>query len=55
MQAYTVKDLARASGGLAMLAIDQREALRNMFQAASGIVPTPDKTVTDFKVSAAKK
>ena len=54
MQAYTVKDLARASGGLAMLAIDQREALRNMFQAATGIVPTPDKTVTDFKVSAAK-
>lgn len=54
MQAYTVKDLARKSGGLAMLAIDQREAMRNMFQAATGVVPTPDKTVTDFKVSAAK-
>ncbi len=54
MQNYTVKDLARPSGGLAMLAVDQREAMRLMFQSATGIVPTPDKTLTDFKVNAAR-
>ncbi len=54
MQQYTVKDLARSSGGLAMLAVDQREALRIMFEKATGIVPTTDETIRNFKVSAAK-
>lgn len=54
MQGYSVKDLTLPSGGLAMLAIDQREAMRLMFQAATGVVPTPDKTLTDFKVTATK-
>lgn len=51
---YTVKDLARASGGLAMLAVDQREALRIMFENVTGVKPTPDSVITNFKVTAAK-
>lgn len=54
MQAYTYKDLTRASGGLAMLAVDQREALRNMMQAALGKSYVDDETVREFKVNAAK-
>jgi len=53
-QRYTVRDLARPSGGLAMLAIDQREALRLMFEAATGVKPVADKVLTDFKVTAAR-
>lgn len=51
---FTVKDLARESGGLAMLAVDQREALRTMFENVSGIKPTPDSTLTEFKCNAAE-
>ena len=51
---YTVRDLARPSGGLAMLAVDQREAMRLMFEAATGVKPISDKTITDFKVTAAR-
>lgn len=34
MTKYTLKDITRASGGFAMLAVDQREAMRLMFAAA---------------------
>ncbi|MGR3806319.1 sulfofructosephosphate aldolase [Pasteurella testudinis DSM 23072] len=51
---YTLKDIARPSGGFAMLAVDQREAMRNMFSAAGMKQPVSDKTLTDFKVSAAE-
>ncbi len=54
MTAYTYKDLARQSGGLAMLAVDQREALRNMMQQALGKSFVDDETVREFKVNAAK-
>jgi Tagatose-1,6-bisphosphate aldolase len=46
--------IARTSGGLAMLAIDQREALRAMFKQAGCPLPITDQTLTDFKLSAAK-
>lgn len=41
--------LARTSGGLAILAIDQREALRAML-AGHSAGPVDDATVTDFKL-----
>lgn len=43
--------LARPSGGFAMLAVDQREALRLMFADGSG-EPVPDETLTRFKLDA---
>lgn len=52
MEKYTVKDIARASGGFSMLAVDQREAMRLMFKAAG--MPHADQDITDFKVNAAK-
>lgn len=48
----TLQDIARPSGGFAMLAVDQREALRNMFTAAGAKAPVSDQTLTDFKVLA---
>lgn len=54
MTQYTYKDLTRASGGLAMLAVDQREALRNMMQQALGQKFVDDETVREFKVNAAR-
>ena len=45
--------IARPSGGLAMVAIDQRESLRTMFQEACGR-DIPDQVVMDFKVAVAK-
>lgn len=54
MPKYTVRDLARPSGGLAMVAVDQREALRLMFAAAGAKKPVQDQVLTDFKVQAAK-
>ncbi|XTZ16531.1 hypothetical protein ACQSSU_03835 [Micromonospora echinospora] len=45
--------LARPSGGYAMLAVDQREALRAMF-AATQDQPVTDGQLTDFKVAAAR-
>lgn len=54
MSKYTVKDIARKSGGFAMLAIDQREAMRLMFAATGIKKPIKDKVLTDFKVNAAK-
>lgn len=48
-----LKRLARPSGGLAMLAVDQREALRAMIAERTG-APVPDEAVTAFKVAAAR-
>jgi sulfofructosephosphate aldolase len=45
--------LARPSGGFAMLAVDQREALRAMF-AEHTKAPVPDETLTRFKVTATR-
>lgn len=54
MTTFTIKDIARPSGGFAMLAVDQREAMRNMFAAAGVKQPVTDQVLTDFKVNAAK-
>jgi len=54
MSQYTLKDIARPSGGFAMLAVDQREAMRLMFAAAGAALPVADSVLTDFKVNAAK-
>jgi len=40
--------LARPSGALAMVAVDQREALRGMF-APHQNTPVPDSQLTQFK------
>jgi sulfofructosephosphate aldolase len=48
-----LESLRRPSGGFAMLAVDQREALRNMMaEHADGAVT--DAAVTDFKLTAAR-
>ena len=54
MTTYTLKDIARPSGGFAMLAVDQREAMRLMFSASGLPAPVTDQQLTDFKVNAAK-
>ena len=54
MNKYTINDITRASGGFAMLAVDQREAMRLMFAAAGAKSPVNDSVLTDFKVNAAK-
>lgn len=46
--------LARPSGALAMVAVDQREALRGMF-ASHQSVPVPDSQLTQFKVDVARE
>jgi len=46
--------LARPSGALAMVAVDQREALRGMF-AAHQSDPVPDSQLTQFKVDVARE
>ena len=51
-ESYTLKDISRPSGGFAMLAVDQREAMRLMFAAAGHPNPVADSVLTDFKVSA---
>lgn len=48
----TLAALARPSGVLAMLAIDQRESLRRMLAAASGGRPVADAEVAAFKLAA---
>ena len=45
--------LQRPSGAFAMVAIDQREALRNMF-AEHTDAPVPDATLIEFKLDAAR-
>lgn len=54
MTMYTLKDITRPSGGFAMLAVDQREAMRLMFAAAGAPTPVTDQQLTDFKVNAAR-
>ncbi|MGA1738830.1 MAG: hypothetical protein ACO4AM_06085, partial [Candidatus Nanopelagicaceae bacterium] len=46
--------LALSSGGLAMVAVDQREALRGMYAAKRG-GEIGDEVLTDFKVAVAEK
>ena len=46
--------LARTSGGLAMVAVDQREALRGLF-AAHQSTAVPDSQLTQFKVDVARE
>lgn len=52
--ACTLADIARPSGGFAMVAVDQREALRLMFAAAGAKTPVADAVLTEFKVAAAE-
>lgn len=54
MNAHTVDTLARPSGALAMLAVDQREALRVMTAEARGcpVEAVSDHDLTEFKVTA---
>jgi len=53
--ARELSDLQRPSGGFAMLAIDQREAMRAMFSEHMAESETAsDELVSDFKVSAAR-
>lgn len=47
-------NLARPSGALAMVAVDQREALRGMF-APHQSAPVPDSQLTQFKVDVARE
>jgi len=51
---YTLKDISRPGGGFAMLAVDQREAMRLMFAAAGQSQPIADSVLTDFKVAATR-
>lgn len=46
--------IARESGGLAMLAVDQREALRTMLRNARDVSSISDEQMKDFKVEAAR-
>ncbi|WP_223189839.1 hypothetical protein [Nonomuraea terrae] len=46
--------LARSSGGFAMVAMDQRESLRQMFAAATG-ARVGDETLTSFKLAVARQ
>ncbi|MFL5680892.1 MAG: hypothetical protein ACJ77B_09865, partial [Chloroflexota bacterium] len=52
MQADGLAAIARPSGALAMLALDQRESLRTMFAAAGA--PADDAALSRFKVDAAR-
>lgn len=51
MTAADLSPLRRESGGFAMLAVDQREALRTMF-AANAKEPVTDEQLRDFKLDA---
>jgi sulfofructosephosphate aldolase len=48
-----ISALTRPSGGFAMLAVDQREAMRLMFQEHQD-APVPDEQVTAFKLAATR-
>lgn len=54
MSPYTLNDISRPGGGFAMLAVDQREAMRLMFIAAGQPKPVADSVLTDFKVAATR-
>jgi|ERR1700722_14134149 sulfofructosephosphate aldolase len=47
----TLESVALPSGGLAMLAVDQRESLRNMFSAKLAGADVADTTLRDFKLA----
>ena len=51
---FTLKDISRPGGGFAMLAVDQREAMRLMFAVAGQPKPIADSVLTDFKVAATR-
>lgn len=51
---FSLKDISRPGGGFAMLAVDQREAMRMMFAAAGQPKPVADSVLTDFKVAATR-
>ncbi len=53
-QPCRLADIARASGGFGMLALDQREALRQRFAAAGHSTPVSDAVLTAFQVAAAR-
>lgn len=50
----SLSGLARTTGTLSMVAVDQREALRGMF-AAHQSTPVPDSQLTQFKVDVARE
>ena len=52
-QSFDLSALQRPSGGYAMLAVDQREAMRNMF-AEHTDEPVTDQDLQDFKVAATR-
>lgn len=49
-----ISEIARSSGGFAMLAVDQREAMRAMFTEQMAGTVASDEMVIDFKIAAAK-
>lgn len=51
--AQTLASIARPSGGLAMVAMDQRESLRHMFDLAGAGRPA-DEVLVDFKLGVAE-
>ncbi|MFB0712703.1 aldolase [Buttiauxella noackiae] len=51
---FSLQDISRPDGGFAMLAVDQREAMRLMFIAAGQQKPVADNVLTDFKVAATR-
>ncbi|MCS2162837.1 aldolase [Scandinavium sp. H11S7] len=51
---FSLKDISRPDGGFAMLAVDQREAMRLMFIASGQTKPVADSMLTDFKVAATR-
>ncbi len=51
--AYTLSSIARPSGAFAMLAVDQREAMRSMF-AEHQDAPVSDEQLTRFKLAATR-
>jgi len=53
MSIIDLSSLKRPSGAFAMLAVDQREAMRNMF-AEHTEVPVTDEDLRDFKLAAAR-
>lgn len=53
--AIDVSALARASGGFAMVALDQRESMRAMFaERQPDNQPVPDERLTEFKLAATR-
>ncbi len=49
-----LSSIARESGGLAMLAVDQREALRTMLRSARAVASVSDADMREFKTTATR-